>query len=72
MTDYNKCIVNTWLIGLDGLVEKSSFPFHRSDYLCVAMFEVPKIQFFLLVPDEGTLVQLGPHGSTCAHLGLPR
>ena len=48
----------------------TSFPFHRSDYLCVAMFEVPKIQFFLLVPDEGTLVQLGPHG-TWVHMGPP-
>ena len=44
MTDYA-----LWTLGwLDGLVEKSSFPLHRSDYLGVAMFEVPKIQFFLL------------------------
>ena len=47
MTDYA-----LWTLGLlDGLVEKSSFPFRRSDYLCVAMFEVPKIQFFFLVLD---------------------
>ena len=42
MTDYALWTL-CWLVGWFNW--KLSFPFHRSDYLCVAMFEVPRIQF---------------------------
>ena len=42
MTDYA-----LWTLGwLDGLVEKSSFPFHRSDYLCRESVNAAITRFF--------------------------
>ena len=43
MTDYA-----LWTLGwLDGLVEKSSFPFHRSDYLCCEFVNAAITRFFV-------------------------
>ena len=43
MTDYA-----LWTLGwLDGLVEKSSFPFHKSDYLCREFVNAAITHFFV-------------------------